>query len=303
MIRILFMGTPDYAADILAALIKDDDVEVVGVYTQPDKPVGRKGVLTPPVVKVLAQEADIPVFQPVKLRDPAVVEQLLSIKCDMIVVAAYGQILPKSILDHAPCVNLHASILPQYRGASPIQQSLLHNDKLTGVTAMWMDVGLDTGAIIKISTIEIDKDEMVESLYARLTKTACALTLDIVHHWDRKTCTVQDESVATNCTKISKSDGLITFDNADEIYNRYRAFTPWPGIYLESGLKLKEMQLVENQSHGTPGEIVAIEEDAIVVQCTQGTLRLIKVQAASKQETSAVAYLNGKRLGCGNTLV
>ncbi|MDP1785135.1 MAG: methionyl-tRNA formyltransferase [Sulfuricurvum sp.] len=302
MTRIIFMGTPDYAADILKTLIETDDVEIVAVYTQPDKPVGRKAILTPPVVKVLAQEVHIPVYQPQRLRDTAVVEELLRIECDMIIVAAYGQILPKAILEYVPCVNLHASILPQYRGASPIQQSLLNNDPQTGVTAMWMDEGLDTGAIIKISTLEIGCDEMVESLYERLTQTACELTSDIVHNWDRKSCVAQNEEDASHCTKISKSDGLTTFDNAGEIINRYRAFTPWPGIYLNSGLKLKEMKLNESQSHGTAGEIIAVDDESILVQCAKGSLRLLKVQAPSKQETSAVAYLNGKRLGCGNIL-
>lgn len=303
MTRIIFMGTPEYAADILKTLIAANDIEVVAVYTQPDKPVGRKGVLTPPAVKVLAQEADIAIMQPSRLRDEHVVNELLKIDCDMIIVAAYGQILPKAILTHAPCVNLHASILPQYRGASPIQQSLLHNDTKSGVTAMWMDEGLDTGAIIKISELSIAPDEMVESLYERLTKIACELTLDIVRHWDRKTCIAQNDSDATHCTKITKADGLIAFDNAEEIFNRYRAFTPWPGIYLESGLKLKEMQLNETKSAGCAGEIIAVDEGSITVQCAKGSLKLFKVQAPSKQETSAVAYLNGKRLGCGNTLV
>ncbi|MDP3265312.1 MAG: methionyl-tRNA formyltransferase [Sulfuricurvum sp.] len=303
MTRIIFMGTPDYAADILKTLMAADDIEVVAVYTQPDKPVGRKGTLTPPPVKVLAQEAHIPVIQPSRLRDENVVEELLKIKCDMIIVAAYGQILPKAILDYAPCVNLHASILPQYRGASPIQQSLLHNDTKSGVTAMWMDEGLDTGAIIKIATVDVSPDEMVETLYTSLTKIARDLTVDVIHHWDRKTAVSQNDAEATHCSKISKSDGLTAFENAVDIYNKYRAFTPWPGIYLESGLKLKEMELVENESHGSAGEIVTIEPHGVVVQCNQGSLRLIKVQAPSKQETSAIAYLNGKRLGCGNTLV
>lgn len=303
MTRIIFMGTPDYAAEILKTLMDDTAVEIVAVYTQPDKPVGRKAIMTPPIVKVVAEESNIPVFQPRKLRDTEVVEKLLTIPCDMIIVAAYGQILPKSILQHAPCVNLHASILPQYRGASPIQQSLLNDDTQSGVTAMWMDEGLDTGAIIKISKLEIAPDEMVESLYERLTKIACELTLDIVHNWDRKSCIAQNESDATHCTKITKADGLIAFDNADAIFNRYRAFTTWPGIYLESGLKLKEMRQNESQSTGVAGEIMAVGEESITVQCEKGSLKLLKVQAPSKQETSALAYLNGKRLGCGNTLV
>ncbi len=302
MTRIIFMGTPDYAADILKTLIGSDDIEIVAVYTQPDKPVGRKGVLTPPSVKVLAQEANIPVFQPSRLRDESIVAQLLKIQCDMIIVAAYGQILPKAILDYAPCVNLHASILPQYRGASPIQQSLLNNDRQSGVTAMWMDEGLDTGAIIKIATVDISPDEMVESLYDALTNIACDLTVDVIRHWDRKTVLPQNETLATHCTKISKSDGLIAFEDAVAIYNKYRAFTPWPGIYLESGLKIKKMALVDEISEGVAGEIIAIDSDSIIVQCDKGSLRLFKVQAPSKQETDAVAYLNGKRLVYGNIL-
>ncbi|MFY9143206.1 methionyl-tRNA formyltransferase [Sulfuricurvum sp.] len=303
MTRVIFMGTPDYAASILEALINADDVDVVAVYTQPDKPVGRKGTLTPPVVKVLAEEANIQVYQPSRLRDASVVNELLAISCDMIIVAAYGQILPKAILDHAPCVNLHASILPQYRGASPIQQSLLNNDAMSGVTAMWMDEGLDTGAIIKIETLSIAPDEMAASLYKRLTDTAVTLTLDVIRHWDRKGVTPQDDAKATHCTKILKSDGLIAFEDAREIYNRYRAFTPWPGIYLESGLKIKVMALEEENSSGKPGIITQVDKESIVIQCTKGSLRIMKIQAPSKQETSVVDYLNGKRIGCGHPLV
>lgn len=303
MTRIIFMGTPDYAASILEALNQAADIDVVAVYTQPDKPVGRKAVLTPPIVKVVAQKANIPVFQPVKLRDEAVVNEVLATPCDMIIVAAYGQILPKEILEYVPCVNLHASILPFYRGASPIQQSLLNNDRQSGITAMWMDEGLDTGAIIKIETVNIAQEEMVESLYERLTDTAVALTLDVIRHWDRRSATAQNDAEATHCKKILKSDGMIDFSDAREIYNRYRAFTPWPGLYLESGLKIKAMKLEEEQSCGDAGLILLVDKESIVVQCTQGSLRIFRVQAPSKQETSVIDYLNGKRSGCGNLLV
>lgn len=303
MSRIVFMGTPDYAASILHGLIEAEDIDVCAVYTQPDKPVGRKAVLTPPPVKVLAEESGIRVIQPSRLRDPDAVEELLSIECDLIIVAAYGQILPKAVLEHAPCINLHASILPQYRGASPIQQSLLNNDAKTGVTAMWMNEGLDTGAVIQIREIPIGPDEMVESLYKRLTDTAVDLTLDVIRHWDRHTAIPQDDAQATLCRKITKAEGLIDFADAREIYNRYRAFTPWPGIHLESGLKLKAMILEDEESTGTPGEITDIDKDGIVVQCSKGSLKVLKVQAPSKQESSVVDYLNGKRIGCGNTLV
>ncbi|ADR33416.1 methionyl-tRNA formyltransferase [Sulfuricurvum kujiense DSM 16994] len=303
MTRVIFMGTPDYAESILEALITADDIEVVAVYTQPDKPVGRKAVLTPPVVKVLAEKANIPVKQPTRLRDEEVVTDLRSIPCDLIIVAAYGQILPKAVLEHAPCINLHASILPQYRGASPIQQSLLNNDSQSGVTAMWMDEGLDTGAIIKIETLEIGADEMVESLYKRLTDSAVRLTLDVIRHWDRRSAIKQNDAEATYCKKILKSDGLIDFSDACEIYNRYRAFTPWPGIFTESGLKIKEMRLEDESSSGEAGVISRIDKEGVVVQCKKGSLKITRVQAPSKQETSVVDYLNGKRIGCGYPLV
>jgi methionyl-tRNA formyltransferase len=301
--RVIFMGTPDYAAAILEALIGAEDVEVVALYTQPDKPVGRKGILTPPVVKVIAEKANIPVLQPIRLREEATVKELLETPCDMIIVAAYGQILPKEILEHAPCVNLHASILPAYRGASPIQQSLLNNDSQSGISAMWMDEGLDTGPIIKIETLPIGPTEMVESLYTRLTQSAVVLTLDVIRHWDRHTATPQNNAAATHCKKILKSDGLIDFTDAAEIYNRYRAYTPWPGIYLASGLKLKEIRLEEDTSSGEAGVIKTIEKESVLIQCTKGSLRLFKVQAPSKQETSIIDYLNGKRIGCGHPLV
>lgn len=302
MTRVIFMGTPDYAARICTALIEADDIEVVAVYTQPDKPVGRKAVLTPPPVKEIALKTNIPIYQPNRLRDEAVIDELLKILCDLIIVAAYGQILPKAVIDFVPCINLHASILPQYRGASPIQQSLLHNDDLSGVTAMWMDEGLDTGAIIKIETVAIAPDEMVVELFDKLTECAVGLTLDVIRTWDRQTATAQDESLATHCKKITKNDGLIIFDDALNIYNRYRAFTPWPGIYLESGLKIKEMKLEETSSRGNAGEIITIEKSDIVVQCESGSLRITRLQAPSKQETNAADYINGKRLERGHTL-
>lgn len=168
---------------------------------------------------------------------------------------------------------------------------------------MWMDEGLDTGAIIKIETLDIGSEEMVESLYNRLTVCAVDLTLDVIRHWDRQTAIPQDDAEATSCKKILKSDGLIDFADAREIYNRYRAYTPWPGIYLESGLKIKEMRLEEEDSHGEAGVIVTMDKESIVIQCSKGSLRLFKVQAPSKQETPIIDYLNGKRIVCGHPLV
>lgn len=294
--RVIFMGTPDYAEAILAKLIDTKGIDVVAVYTQPDKPVGRKKVLTPPVVKTLALKHSIDVYQPNRLRDEDVVEELLKIECDYIVVAAYGQILPKSILDHAPCINLHASILPQYRGASPIQQSLLNNDAKTGVTAMLMDEGLDTGDIIKIDEIDIPKDMVVGELFDALTKTATELTVDVLQNFNSYTPVKQDDSKATHCGKVTKSDGLVVFDNATSLYNKYRAYTPWPGVYLDSGLKIKDISLVDEEKAGDAGKIVAINKDSIDVSCSCGIIRIYKVQPQSKKEMDVLSYINGKRL-------
>lgn len=300
--RVIFMGTPEYAQKILQTLLESKGIEVVGVYTQPDKPVGRKKIMTPPPVKTLAQKHSIAVYQPNRLRDEDVVAELLTIECDYIVVAAYGQILPREILQHAPCINLHASILPAYRGASPIQQTLLNGDTTTGVTAMLMDEGLDTGDIIKVQTIEVGDDEMVSSLFERLTEVASELTVDVLKNFSVYTPQQQDESKASHCKKITKKDGEVVFDNALTLFNKYRAFTPWPGVYLESGLKLKKMALEDIKSTNVAGEILEMDEESIVVGCTQGSVRIYKVQPASKKEMDVLSYINGKRVSVADIL-
>lgn len=300
--NVIFMGTPDYASEILTALVADDEINVVAVYTQPDKPVGRKKVMTPPITKVVALEHNLLVYQPHRLRDEERVAELLAIDCDYIVVAAYGQILPKAVLDHAPCINLHASILPAYRGASPIQQSILNGDRETGVTAMLMDVGLDTGAIIKIDKITIGHDEMVTTLFDRLTKCATTLTLDVLKNFKNYQAVPQDETLATHCTKITKKEGLVGFDDAQKLYNRYRAFTPWPGVYLESGLKIKKMALVSSEGKHPAGLILEMTKEQVVVGCEKGSVAITMVQPVSKKEMGVIAYLNGKRLSLADTL-
>lgn len=302
MKNIIFMGTPDYAEQILQAIIDTNTMNVVAVYTQPDKPVGRKKVLTPPEVKTLAQKNNIDVYQPNRLRDAEVVQELLKIKCDYIVVAAYGQILPREILDHAPCINLHASILPEYRGASPIQQTLLNGDTKTGVTAMLMDIGLDTGDILKIETIDVPDDEMVENLFKRLTDCATSLTIDVLENFSSYTPIKQDDSLSTNCGKITKQDGEVVFDDAIALYNKYRAFTPWPGIYLNSGLKLKKIILEDKTSSNQSGKILKIDSDSIIVGCDEGSIRVFTVQPVSKKEMDVISYINGKRLTVEDTL-
>ena len=302
MIKVVFMGTPDYAKRILEALIEDEKIEVVGVFTQPDKPVGRKKILTPPPVKLLALEHDLPLYQPKSLKDQTVINAVCAIECDYIVVAAYGQILPKAILEYAPCINLHASILPKYRGASPIQQAILDGERITGVTAMLMDEGLDTGDIIKIATCEIAPDEMVSELYEKLTNIAAELTIDVLKHFSSYTPTPQDETKATHCKKITKEDGKVTFDDAQTLYNKYRAFTPWPGVFLESGLKLKKIALEQQDGVFEAGEIISMNKEYVLVGCKKGSLKIYRVQSPSKKETDIISYINGKRLEVGDIL-
>lgn len=303
MINIVYMGTPDYASYILETLIQDKEVEVLSVYTQPDKPVGRKKILTAPPVKRVALENGIEVHQPLNLRSPETEAEIRALRPDYIVVAAYGQILPKNILDIAPCINLHASILPQYRGASPIQQSLLHGDKETGVTAMLMDVGLDTGDILKISRISIPETMMVEELFETLTHCAADLTLDVLKNFTSLKPQKQDDEASSLCKKISKENGLIVFDDALTIYNRYRAYTPWPGVYLQSGLKLKEMSLESKTGEHKAGEVLEVGKNFLIIGCEKGSLRITRVQPPSKKEMDIQAYLNGKRLERADTLV
>ncbi len=301
MIKVIFMGTPDYAEEILKKLIEDQNIEVVSVYTQPDKPVGRKKVLTPPPVKELALQHDIEVYQPHSLKEEDAIKSVLKQECNFIVVAAYGQILPKAVLEHAPCINLHASILPKYRGASPIQQAILNGDTKTGVTAMLMDEGLDTGDIIKIEECEIGEDEMVEELFEKLTHIAASLTLDVLKNFSAYTPVAQNDAEATYCKKITKADGEVEFDDAKILYNKYRAFTPWPGVYLQSGLKLKKMKLSSLEGCYKKGEILNIEECA-EVGCEKGRVSICRVQPPSKKEMDIKDYLNGKRIGIADTL-
>jgi len=194
MKKIVYMGTPHYAEAILQTLIDAEDMDVQLVLTQPDRPVGRKKVMTPPPVKVLAQEHGIEVLQPNRLSDEGIEEAIKAVEPDFIVVAAFGQILPRSILDIAPCINLHASLLPQYRGASPVQQSLLNGDKVTGVTSMLMEEGLDTGPMLEKIVFEIPEDMRLFALMEQLTKDACTLTLSTLRKFEHITPEPQDES-------------------------------------------------------------------------------------------------------------
>ena len=299
--NVVFMGTPDYAVRILRHL-KEAGFNIKAIFTQPDKPVGRKQILTPSEVKIYAQNelVGVPVFTPNTLKDESVVAELKAFEPKFIVVAAYGKILPRSVLDVATCINLHASILPKYRGASPIQSAILAGEKQTGVTAMLMDTGLDTGDMLDFIYTPCET-KMSSELFSELGELGGELIVKVLKNFENLKPQKQDDAQATHCKKISKSDGLFSFDeDVGQIYNKFRALTPWPGIYLESGLKI--LSLEPSEKSGKSGEILSVEKDHVVVACKGGAVKIYEFQEPSKKSTNAKAYINGKRLSVGDKI-
>lgn len=301
--NIVYMGTPHYAKEILETLINAEDMDVSLVLTQPNRPVGRKKVLTPPPVKVVAEAHGIEVLQPNRLLDEGMFEAIRDAKPDYIIVAAFGQILPKNILGIAPCINLHASLLPQYRGASPVQQSLLNGDEKSGVTSMLMEEGLDTGDILEMVEFVIPHEMRLHALMRQLTEDACSLTLSTIRNFKTITPKAQNEVEATLCKKIKKPDGEVDFYDAVTIYNKYRAFEGWPGIFTNNGTKFDGLMLVDKATKHTPCEILGFEEESIIVGCNRGALKIETLQPASKKAMSAKAYCVGRGLKVGNKII
>ena len=302
--KILFMGTPDYATKIFDELL-NSSYKVVGLFTQPDKPVGRKQVLTPPHIKqyCIDNNLEMPIFQPEKLRgNDEARQQIVDLKPDFIIVAAYGQILPKEILDIAPCINLHASLLPAYRGASPIQESLLNDDEYTGVTSMLMEEGLDSGDILALQYLKITPTMEVAEAFAKLSDIAAKLTITTLDEFDNIQPKKQNEAQVSFCGKIKKENGLVDFKDAKKLFLKYKAYSYWPGVFLESGLKLKDIELVETASQNNEGEILQIENDFIIISCNKGSLKIKTLQAPSKKAVSSVDYIRGQRLQITDTL-
>jgi methionyl-tRNA formyltransferase len=304
--RVIFMGTPSYATTILKALVQDSSIKVPLLITQEDKPVGRKQTLTPPDTKawVMQEGLGIEVYQPKSLRTEEAYAKIISYQPDVIVVAAYGKLLPKSILEIAPCINLHASLLPKYRGASPIQSTLLEGEAYAGVTSMLMEEGLDTGAMLGFSYHCIGEVETSKELFDILAHHAARLTLVTLEHFNSLSPIKQQEMHATHCKKIKKEDGEVSFENdARYLMQKFRALTPWPGVFLDSGLKLIEISIVdENTLHDETGLITSISKEGIVVTCKRGSLVLKQVQPSSKNAMKASDYIRGKRLECGDRL-
>ena len=299
------MGTPDYATTIFIELLKSK-YEIVGLFTQPDKPVGRKQILTPPHIKqyCIDENIKLPIFQPLKLKNnQEAKEEIQNLKPDFILVAAYGQILPKDILDIAPCINLHASLLPNYRGASPIQESLLNDDSFTGVTSMLMEEGLDSGDILAFQYLKVTPTMEVSAAFEELSQIAAKLTITTLDNFENIKPLKQNEAEVSFCKKIKKEDGLVDFLDAKRLILKYKAYSYWPGIFLSSELKLKDIELNEEISINNPGEILEIKKDYILVACEKGSLKIKTLQAPSKKAISSVDFVRGQRLEVGNIII
>ena len=303
--RIVFIGSPAFALPVLQLLAAN--YFVVGVVTQPDKPAGRGQILTPPPVKELAANLQIPVIQPARLKDPAAMESLLGWKPDVIVVAAFGQILRQNVLDLPVygCINVHASLLPRWRGAAPIQAAILHGDQKTGVTIMKMDAGVDTGAILSQGAIEIFPTDTTESLSARLAELGAKLLIETLPGYlaGRIKPQPQDEAGATRAPMIKKEDGLLDFNLAAvDLERKVRAFNPWPGTFLIwQGVIFKVLQAhVQEDSTAAAGKASIIEK-LPTVGTSRGELVLDVVQPASKKPMAGDVFLRGARNWLGST--
>lgn len=308
--KILFMGTPDFAVFTLRALIGAGH-EICAVVTQPDKPRGRGYAMTPPPVKVCAAEAGIPVLQPATLRDEHIAAELAGYAPQVIVVVAYGKILPKNILDLPPygCINLHGSLLPEYRGAAPMQRAILDGKPVTGVTTMYMAEGMDTGDMLLRREISIEESDNFEDIHDKLGKIGAVLMLETLEKLEAGTLTPvpQDDSLATYAAKITKDDCLVCFDtDARTVHNRIRGLSPIPLAFTHTPdgklLKLVSARIAEeDQAHDTPGEILSLE-DGITVACRTGSVTVTGVLPEGKGRMNACDYVRGRRLSVHDIL-
>ncbi|MFQ2166572.1 methionyl-tRNA formyltransferase [Aeromonas hydrophila] len=301
-LKLIFAGTPDFAARHLAALLSSDH-EVVAVYTQPDKPAGRGQKLTASPVKELALAHDLPVYQPASLRKEEAQAELAALGADLMVVVAYGLILPKAVLDtpRLGCINVHGSLLPRWRGAAPIQRSIWAGDAETGVTIMQMDVGLDTGAMIRKVSCPIAADETSASLYDKLAGLGPQALVDTVNAMaaDNTAAEAQDDALANYAEKLSKEEARIDWSmEAVAIERCIRAFNPWPISWFEvAGQTVKVWQAeVVAQDHGqTAGTLLKADKQGIDIATGKGVLRLLTLQPPGKKAMSVTDLLNSRR--------
>lgn len=307
-LRTVFMGTPEFAVPTLKGLLAAG-VNLVGVYTQPDRPKGRGKKLTASPVKHLALEEGLPVFQPQKMRAPEAVEELKALEPDLIVVVAYGQILPKAVLDIPKyhCINVHASLLPKYRGAAPINKCIVDGETETGVTTMLMDVGLDTGEMLVKMSLPIGPDETAGQLHDRLSllgRKSMEKTLNQLCVGTLKP-EKQDDELTCYASMMKKEDGQIDWHrSATEIHNQVRGLDPWPGAYttLDGDVLKIAMTAVEDGTDGEPGTILSADKTGVRIACGEGTLVIGELQLPGKKRLSAMNFLSGKPLFTGTKL-
>jgi len=310
--KILFMGTPDFAKAILESLYESGE-EICGAVTQPDKPKGRGYRLVPSEVKVYAEEHGIPVYQPATMKDGAFAGVLKELDPDMIVVAAYGKILPSYILDYPKlgCINAHASILPKYRGASPIQRAIMDGERETGVTAMYMDEGLDTGDIIICEKIAIDEDDNFETVHDKLAAAGSKAILEVVKLAKQGEIPreKQDSSLSCYAPKIEKEDRIIDFSgSAKRVHDKIRALSPFPRAvtYLPDGkaLQITAARLTDRQSDigAIPGTVVSEDKNGFYVRCSDGDILVTEVIPEGKGKMRAADFVRGRKIAPGDVL-
>jgi methionyl-tRNA formyltransferase len=308
-LRTIFMGTPDFALQTLQGLI-DAGCKLVGVFTQPDRPKGRGKQLSAPPVKELALQYGIPVYQPWKLRQPEAVAEVQALAPDLIVVVAYGQILPKSVLDipRFGCINVHASLLPKYRGAAPINRAIIDGATTTGITTMYMDPGLDTGDMLIKKALTIGPQETAGELHDRLAQ----LGREAMEETLRQLCAgtlqrePQDDALSSYAPMMNKEEGRIDWTcPALQIHNKVRGLDPWPGAYTTCNGELLKLAgtTAEERDGGIPGSVVAADNNGVRIACGIGTLLVRELQLAGRKRLSAAEFLRGCSLPPGTLLV
>jgi methionyl-tRNA formyltransferase len=308
-LRTVFMGTPRFAVPSLAALAESVDVNLV--LCNPDRPAGRGRSMASPPVKEEAVRRGIPVFQPEKVRHPDAVARISAEAPDLIVVAAYGHILPKSILDipRLGCINVHASLLPKYRGAAPINWAVARGESVTGITIMRMDEGMDTGPMLHVREMPIGEEDTAETMFSKLSILGAEALREALRKLREGTLdeTPQDAALATYAPKLTKEHGRIDWSRpAGEVCNLVRGMTPWPSAFaLHAGKTLKVLSSAvagESGAAGEAGEVVALGRDGIAVACGEGVLRLQVVQPEGGKAMDAWAYAQGRRVATGERL-
>lgn len=305
--KIVFMGTPDFAVETLRVLLESSKHKVAAVVTQPDKPKGRGNIMQFPPVKEMALSYQVPIYQPVKVRAAEFVEILKEIAPDVIVVVAFGQILSKEILEMPKygCLNVHASLLPKYRGSAPIQWAIINGEQETGVTIMQMDTGVDTGDMIKKAVVPIDAKETGESLFKKLSLLGGPMILEVLDELEKGTAVFEKQEDACSCStkKLDKEIGRIDWkESAEKIDCLIRGLNSWPSAYTTVAgktLKIWEAEVVEQEYQGEYGEVVLVEKERFFVKTGCGVLAVLEVQLEGKKRMRTDAFLRGYAIVVG----